>query len=75
MRGRRPATTISTAQSFSSLPRRRVSSAGELLTALQRSKRTVTDFLEHLAGELIDADILFPEDRNRWQRQLARTRI
>jgi chorismate-pyruvate lyase len=58
MRGRIPATTISTAQSFSSLPRRRVSSAGELLTALQRSKGTVTDFLEHLAGEPIDADIL-----------------
>jgi chorismate-pyruvate lyase len=58
MRGRKPATTISTAQSFSSLPRRRVSSAGELLTALQRSKGTVTDFLEHLAGEPIDADIL-----------------
>jgi len=58
MRGRRPATPISKAQSFSSLPRRRVSSAGELLTALQRSKGTVTDFLEHLAGEPIDADIL-----------------
>jgi chorismate-pyruvate lyase len=28
------------------------------LTALQRSKGTVTDFLEHLAGEPIDADIL-----------------
>jgi len=58
MRGRKPATPISTAQSFSPLPRRRVSSAGELLTALQRSKGTVTDFLEHLAGEPIDADIL-----------------
>jgi chorismate-pyruvate lyase len=58
MRGRKPAATISAAQSFSSLPRRRVSSAGELLTALQRSKGTVTDFLEHLAGEPIDADIL-----------------
>jgi chorismate-pyruvate lyase len=58
MRGIKPATPISTAQSFSSLPRRRVSSAGELLTALQRSKGTVTDFLEHLAGEPIDADIL-----------------
>src|SRR5665213_4238313 len=58
MRGREPATPISTAQSFSPLPRRRVSSAGDLLTALQRSKGTVTDFLEQLAGEPIDADIL-----------------
>src|SRR5450631_1841652 len=58
MHGRRPATTISTAQSYSSPPRRTVSPAGELLTALQHSKGTVTDFLEHLAGEPIDADIL-----------------
>jgi chorismate-pyruvate lyase len=28
------------------------------LTALQRAKGTVTEFLEHLAGEPIDADIL-----------------
>jgi len=58
MRGRKPATPISTAQSISPRPRRRVGSAGELLTALQHSKGTVTDFLEHLAGEPIDADIL-----------------
>jgi chorismate-pyruvate lyase len=32
--------------------------AAELLTALQRAKGTVTEFLEHLAGEPIDADIL-----------------
>jgi len=32
--------------------------AVELLNALQRSKGTVTEFLEHLAGEPIEADIL-----------------
>ena len=32
--------------------------AAELLNALQRAKGTVTEFLEHLAGEPIDADIL-----------------
>jgi len=32
--------------------------AAELLTALQRAKGTVTEFLEHLAGEPIDAEIL-----------------
>jgi len=32
--------------------------AVELLTALQHAKGTVTEFLEHLAGEPIDADIL-----------------
>ncbi len=32
--------------------------AAELLSALQRAKGTVTEFLEHLAGEPIDADIL-----------------
>jgi|BarGraNGADG00212_1021973.scaffolds.fasta_scaffold20328_2 chorismate-pyruvate lyase len=32
--------------------------AVELMTALQRTSGTVTEFLEHLAGEPIDADIL-----------------
>jgi len=34
------------------------SAAVELTTALQRTTGTVTDFLEHLAGEPVDADII-----------------
>ena len=34
------------------------SSAAELATALQCNRGTVTEFLEHLAGEPIDADIV-----------------
>ena len=35
-----------------------INPAGELLTTLQRANGTVTEFLEQLAGEPIDADIL-----------------
>jgi chorismate-pyruvate lyase len=58
MRGRRPATTVSTTQPCPPLPRRAVDPAGELLSSLQVANGTVTEFLEYLAGEPIDADIL-----------------
>jgi len=37
------------------------SAAVELMAALQRTTGTVTEFLEHLAGEPIDADVLSQE--------------
>jgi hypothetical protein len=56
VRGGRLATTVSTTQSCPPLPRGAVDQASELVSALQRAKGTVTEFLEYLAEEPIDAD-------------------
>lgn len=58
MRGGRLATTVSTTWSCPPLPRGAVDQASELVSAMQRAKGTVTEFLEYLAEEPIDADIL-----------------
>ena len=57
MRRRNQATVSSTERSCPPSLRRTINPAGELLTALQRANGTVTEFLEQLAGEPIDADI------------------
>jgi len=58
MRRRSQATVSSTVRPCPPPLRRTINAAGELLTALQRANGTVTEFLEQLAGEPIDADIL-----------------
>lgn len=58
MRRRNPAIASSTVRSSPPPLRRTVNPAGDLLTALQGANGTVTEFLEDLTGEPIDADIL-----------------
>jgi chorismate-pyruvate lyase len=57
MRRRNPATVTSTERTCAPSLRRTIDPAGEILSALQRANGTVTEFLEQLAGEPIDADI------------------